>query len=183
MAIYVVRNRSSSQVIYRIPEDGIRREFAPGEQKKISGEELEKLTYQAGGREILANFLQIQSEKELDNLNIPVEPEYFMDETQIKELLTTGSLDAFIDALNFAPIGVIDLIKDMAVSLPLENTEKKKALKDITGFNIEKALANLEAEKEASQPVVAAKDKVKAAAPATTAGRRTNPNYKVVKKD
>ena len=179
MAIYVVRNRSSSQVIYRIPEDGIRREFAPGEQKKISGEELEKLTYQAGGREILANFLQIQSEKELDNLNIPVEPEYFMDEAQIKELLTTGSLDAFI----FAPIGVIDLIKDMAVSLPLENTEKKKALKDITGFNIEKALANLEAEKEASQPVVAAKDEVKATAPATTAGRRTNPNYKVVKKD
>ena len=41
--VYNVKNRSSGMVIYRIPEDNIRREFAPGEVKKISFEELEKL--------------------------------------------------------------------------------------------------------------------------------------------
>ena len=42
-----VKNRSASVVVYKIPEDGIRRSFAPGETKKISFEELEKLTYQS----------------------------------------------------------------------------------------------------------------------------------------
>lgn len=51
--IYNVKNRSSSTVVYRIPEDNIRREFAPGETKKIAFGELEKLTYQQGGREML----------------------------------------------------------------------------------------------------------------------------------
>ena len=40
-----VKNRSSSQVCYRIPEDGIRRTFAPGEVKKINYNELEKLSW------------------------------------------------------------------------------------------------------------------------------------------
>jgi hypothetical protein len=54
---YIVKNRSASKVVYRIPEANIRREFAPGESKKISYKELEQLSYQAGGREIMENFL------------------------------------------------------------------------------------------------------------------------------
>lgn len=182
MALINVRNRSSSQVIYRIPEDGVRREFAPGENKKISSEELEKLTFQAGGREILANFLQIDNEKELDELNIPTEPEYFMNEAQVRELIVSGSLDAFVDALNFAPMGVVDLIKDMAVSVPLENTEKKKALREATGFDIDAVLKNLEAEKTADNSAfktTSSETKTKAK---TSSGRKTNPNYKVTTK-
>lgn len=55
--IFNVKNRSSSVAVYRIPELNIRREFAPGETKKISFGELEKLTYQSGGRELIENFL------------------------------------------------------------------------------------------------------------------------------
>ena len=40
--MYLVKNRSASMVVYKIPEDGIRREFAPGESKKIKYAELEK---------------------------------------------------------------------------------------------------------------------------------------------
>lgn len=40
-----VKNRSASVVVYKIPEENIRREFAPGESKRISYAELEKLTY------------------------------------------------------------------------------------------------------------------------------------------
>ena len=39
----LVKNRGASHVSYRIPEDGIRRSFAPGETKEISYKELEKV--------------------------------------------------------------------------------------------------------------------------------------------
>lgn len=68
--LYDVKNRSASMVVYKIPEDGIRREFAPGESKKIKFGELEKLSYQAGGRALMTNFLQITNEKVTSNLNI-----------------------------------------------------------------------------------------------------------------
>ena len=38
--LYEVKNRSSSVVVYNIADDGIRREFAPGEIKKITFEEI-----------------------------------------------------------------------------------------------------------------------------------------------
>ena len=67
--MYNVKNRSSSVVVYRIPETGLRREFQPGETKRIPFGELEKLTYQEGGRELLENFLQIVEEDVTTNHN------------------------------------------------------------------------------------------------------------------
>ena len=146
-AMYTVRNRSTSMVVYRIPEKGIRREFAPGETKKISYQELLDLSYQAGGRELMVNFLQIQAPEVTKELNIHTEIEYNYSEADVKNLIMNGSLDAFLDCLDFAPVGVIDLVKTFAVSLPMTDYDKRKALKDKTGFDVDKALANLEAEK------------------------------------
>ena len=83
---YNVKNRSSSTILYKIPEDGIRRTFAPGEMKRISYDELLHLSYQPGGRELMANFLQIQSDGVLQSLNIKAEPEYHMSEVQIVDM-------------------------------------------------------------------------------------------------
>ena len=44
-------------------------------------------------------------------------------------------------------IGVIDLIKTMAVQLPLTDMAKRKALKEKTGFDVDKALVHIEEEK------------------------------------
>ena len=180
--MYLVKNRSASTVIYRIPETNLRREFAPGETKKIPFGELEKLTYQQGGREMLEQFLQIVDEAVTSDLNVHREVEYDMSEAQVRDLLVSGSLDAFLDALDFAPIGVIDLIKTMAVQLPLTDLNKRKALKDKTGFDVDKALIHLEEEKneesEGQITPAAPERRVKTEAPA--AGRRTAPNYKVV---
>ena len=183
--IYNVKNRSSSVVVYRIPEDNIRREFAPGEVKKISFGELEKLTYQQGGREMLEQFLQIVDEVATSNLNVHREIEYDMSENQVRDLLLKGSLDAFLDALDFAPIGVIDLIKSMSISLPLTDLNKRKALKEKTGFDVDKALIHLEEERaeenENATPSAAPERRVKTEAPAP--GRRTTSNYKVVNRN
>ena len=183
--MYNVKNRSSSVVVYRIPETNLRREFQPGETKKIPFGELEKLTYQPGGHALLEEFLQIVDEAVTDNLNVHREVEYDMSETQIRDLLTHGSLDAFLDALDFAPIGVIDLIKTMSVSLPLEDYNKRKALLEKTGFDVDKAVANLQAEKAEEKAAAAesAAPTERRVKPAAQTGRRTAPNYKVVVKD
>lgn len=143
-----VKNRSASQVIYTVGELGIRREFAPGEVKKISYDELEKLSWQPGGREIIASFLQLKEMEVLENLSIPTEVEYHMSEEQIIELLLHGDYDAYLDCLQFAPVGVIDLIKTFAVELPLTDTQKIEALKERTGFDVIQALKNKKADEE-----------------------------------
>ena len=109
-----------------------------------------------------------------------------MSEAQIRDLLLTGSLDAFLDALDFAPIGVIDLIKTMAVGLPLTDLNKRRALKEKTGFDVDSALRHVEEEKIAEKPSngintsgAAPTRRVQPAAQEGTA-RRTTPKYKVV---
>jgi hypothetical protein len=184
--MYNVKNRSSSVVVYRIPETGLRREFQPSEVKRIPFGELEKLTYQEGGRELLENFLQIMEEDVTNDLNVHREVEYDMSEAQIKDLLLTGSLDAFLDALDFAPIGVIDLIKTLAVQLPLTDLNKRKALKEKTGFDVDKALVHVEEEKTAEQHSEAEAAPTRRVKPAETTvepTRRTASTYKVVKKE
>ena len=180
--MYKVKNRSASEVIYRIPEDGIRRPFAPGEVKRIPFAELQKLTYQPGGREILTDFLQIEAEEVTDQLNIHREVEYDMSEEQIVELLRSGSLDALLDALDFAPVGVIDLIKHFSIALPLTDTTKCEAIKDKTGFDVMQALANAKADKEEEKEVAQEKPTTRRVQPekAANPARRTTTQYKVV---
>ena len=183
--IYNVKNRSTGVVVYSLPEVGIRREFAPGETKKISYDELEKLTFRSGGRTLIQNYLQIQDIVATQNLNIRTEPEYFYSEKDIIEIMKNGSLDKFLDMLDFADVGVIDLIKKYAVELPMNDYAKMRALKDKTGFDAEAALRHNREDKEADSVEnisTTAKRRVAIEEPAETAepARRTTPEYKVV---
>ena len=181
--MFNVKNRSTSVVVYRIPESNLRREWAPGEVKRIQFGELEKLTYQPGGRELIANFLQIMENEVTDDLNVHREPEYNMSEEQVRDLILNGSIDAFLDALDFAPLGVIDLIKTMSVQLPITDMAKREALKAKTGFDVDKAIENDRASKEDNKKeTIADKPVERRVTESTPAGRRTSGNaYKVVK--
>ena len=172
---YNVKNRSAGVILYTIPEDKVRRRFTPGEIKRISYEELLHLSYQPGGREMMQNFLQIQSEGVPKSLGINTEPEYYMSENDIIELLKNGTLDAFLDCLDFAPTGVQELIKKFAVELPLTDFEKRAALKTKTGFDVDKAIANA-----GQEPDEATEKAVEQKVATPTTGRRTQTNYKVV---
>ena len=60
--IITIKNRSAGHVTYLIPEDGIRRSFAPGEVKKIT-EAIEALGIMTEGdlrREIALNIKRLQ---------------------------------------------------------------------------------------------------------------------------
>lgn len=180
----LVKNRGASHVSYRIPEDGIRRSFAPGETKEISYQELEKLTFQPGGMMLLTNYLQLIETEALNAFGIHAEPEYHMTEADVAKLIKTGTLDAFLDALDFAPVSVIDLIKKLSVDIPLMDMEKRKALKAKTGFDVDAALRHIEEEKEDDGQNTILKTTERRVKPdAAPAGRRTAPpQYNIIKK-
>ena len=182
--IYEVTNRSGSNVFYTIDEDNINRHFTPGEVKKIPYEELEKLSYQIGGKSLINNYLLIKNSEALNQLDLEIEPEYNMDANAVKKLLLEGSLDALLDALDFAPGGVIELIKDIAVALPLNDMSKRKAIQDKTNFNVSAAIQHIEEEKLAAQEegkITNNSPKQRRVQPEEKpAGRRTTPNYNVV---
>lgn len=166
-----VTNRSTSRVSYSIPEDNIRRMFAPGETKMIPYWELEKLTYQPGGCAIIAEYLLVENDEAIRKIGMPTEPEYYMTKDQVIDLMKTGTIDAWIDCLNFAPQGVIDMIKDLSTSLPLNDVSKRKILKDKLGFDVDAAINNIQAD-----------NAVEATVSNGPARRTTAPNYKIVNK-
>ena len=180
----LVKNRGASHVSYRIPEDGIRRSFAPGETKEISYKELEKLTYQPGGMMILTNYLQLIEQDALSAFGIRTEPEYHMSEADVAKLIKTGSLDAFLDALDFAPTAVIDLIKKLSIDIPLVDIQKRKALKEKTGFDVEAALKHNEEDKEDTRSTILKQNngERRVKTEEVPAGRRTTPKYNVINK-
>ena len=184
--MYNVKNRSAGVATYKIPEMGVRRTFSPGEVKQISAEELEKLTYRPGGMALLANFLQIMEPEAIAKVGLNPQPEYFMSEQDIAKMMTTGSLDEFLDCLDFAPPGVIDLVKKLSVSLPLGDINKRKALKEKTGFDCDAALKHVMEEKEdegESTILKTGERRVKKDEQPAAPERRIAPKYNVVSSD
>lgn len=140
-----VKNRGTATVVYSLDDSGVRRSFAPGEVKKnITIKELEELTYKAGGMKLLEKYLVINDQEVCDYLSIKTEPEYFYDENSILTLLKTGTLDQLLDCLDFAPTGVLDLVKKVALEIKINDVEKRDAIKKKLGFDITAALSNIE---------------------------------------
>ena len=185
-----VRNRSNSVVVYNVDDLRVRREFMPGAVKQVPLEEIYALSQQPGGAEIIANYLFIENPAAVEEMSMNVEPEYYLDDKGVIDLLKDGSVDALLDCLDFAPAGVLDLVQKYAIELPLTDTRKIKAIKDKTGFDVALALkhkAELEAEAaeagEQTESGMAIERRVKKTEQIETTGRRTTPQYKVVKKD
>ena len=137
-----VTNRSAGRVVYRIPDRNIRRVFNVGETKQLPYEELVWLSNQPGGRNMMTNLLQISDAAVTKELDIHTELEYFMSTEQIINMLQNGSVDELLDALDFAPSGVIEIIKTQAVQLPLYDMRKREAIKKATGFDVTAAIEN-----------------------------------------
>lgn len=177
--IFEVKNRSNSMVAYSIPEMGISRLFQPGETRKLSFEELERLSYQPGGRILIADYLQYKEIEVNSELNIKTEPEYYLTEEQLVDLLKNGSKDQFLDCLDFAPKGVIEIIKDLSVKMPLEDYNKRQALKEKIGFDVDAAIQHYNADKNEKEDTKAHERRVN---PSTSTGRRTDGKYTIISK-
>lgn len=169
-----ITNRYDGRVGYSIPDLGnLYRGFAPGETKEVTMEELRKLSYMPGGQSMLEKYFVLDNKDAINELVGGVEPEYFYTEEDVKNLLLTGTLDELKDCLDFAPTGVVEVVKKLAVELKLNDIAKRKAIKDITGFSVDTAIYVNE---ETSEEKVVEKKERRASTKAvatTSTGRRT----------
>lgn len=164
-----VKNRNSAWTCYSIPDKNVTRSFAPGEEKIVELDEIKQLQWREGSRYLLENCLLINDKSALEALNMEdVEPEYFYTEAEIKELLSNGTLAQLEDCLNFAPEGVIELIKDIAVKTELPDTRKRKMISEKTGLNIDNAIMVNTIMNEETEAPVEEKKVTRKAAPIET---------------
>ncbi len=156
-------NRDNGTVGYTIPDLNLHRTFSGGETKTITFEELEKLAWVKGGLNLLKDYLIIQDKEAAEELLGNVEPEYYYTKDTVRTLLTEGTLEQLQDTLDFAPKGVIDLVKEEAVELPVNNVAMRDEILKKTNFNVDKAVEMKKAALE-DEPVEE-----------TTSKRRTTP--------
>lgn len=185
-----VTNRDNGHVGYRIPDmNNLVRDFSANETKNITVEELKKLAYISGGPTLIRDYLIIDDAEVVKEVLGEVEPEYYYTEDDVKNLLLTGSLDALKDCLEFAPKGTIDLVKKLAIEMPLNDIAKRKAILEMTGFNVDAAIMVNEETKEEnndtqrvrriSEPV---KEEVKSTGRRTIAPTVSESKYKILNK-
>lgn len=170
-----VTNRDNGRVGYVIPDLGnLHRVFESGESKDVSMQELRKLSWLPGGKDILENYLVLDNKDAISELLGEVEPEYHYTEEDVKVLLLTGSLDALKDCLDFAPEGTINLVKKLAVELEINDILKRQAILEKTGFNVNTAImVNHETSEEGDSEEKTRRVAVNTPAETASTGRRT----------
>ncbi len=174
--IVTLTNRDNGQIGYTIEDLRISRTFEPNETKKVTAEEIRKLSYIPAGRKALKDTFIIGNEELIEEILHNVEPEYFYTEKDIERLVNESPIEEFLDALDFAPESVVDMIKDACVKLEVNDVRKREAVKDKTGLDVTKAIAweheanKVDEEEKKEEP----KRRVVTAAKETTAtpGRR-----------
>lgn len=135
-----VENRANAIVAYVVPESNIIRRFVPGETKEITMNELRQAIQIPGIYRLIESNLIIHSKEAADELLPGVEPEYFYNVKDVDYLLERATLDQLRDALDFAPEGVVELIKERAVKTELNDVRKRNIILEQTSFDVTKAI-------------------------------------------
>ncbi len=129
-------NRSDSTVVYSLEELKVRRLFAPNEEKDVPKGEITSLWQTDGGKELIKHELLVDNAAWIEE-NYPAAPiEYFWREDKVKECLINDSLELFRETLDFAPAGVLEIIKRISWQLPLTDLNKIEAIREKLGFDV-----------------------------------------------
>ncbi len=175
-----VTNRDNGRTGYTVPDlNNLHRVFEYKETKEISVEELRKLSYIPGGMYILKEYLQIHNEELVNELLNGVEVEYNYTEEDIKNLLLAGSIDELHDCLNFAPEGVVNILKQLAVTLEVNDLAKRELITEKTGFHVTAAITHNKEALEDMEEVEKAKPQRRVTPKTTT---EEKPATRIIKK-
>ena len=137
--IVKVKNMTDYKVGYTIKEENLRRVFESGEVKQLAAGELRKVNYKRGGHVILTNYLCIMNKDLANEFGVDddsFENEYNWDVARVDSVLKDEPLDVLQDALDFAPQGIIDLIKDRAIELKIDSMDKRQAISDALSIDL-----------------------------------------------
>lgn len=147
-----VYNRSDSNITYTLPELNTRRVFALGECKELDAKELEALWQMDGGTTIIKDYLMVDDEAWVAEHWEDAPIEYFWKSEDVRKCLVEDDLSLFQETLEYAPAGVIDLIKMLAWQIPITDLNKVEAIRQATGFDVLAAIDVMSAAKPRSGP-------------------------------
>lgn len=144
-AVIEVSNLVDHMVVYTIDEDHIRREFAPGEMKKIRAGELRKLYFTPGGDTLLQNFISVKNPDLAAEFGVSEDTvEYNWTIKDVDRALLVEPIEVLLDALDFGPEGIKETIVDRAVMLKINSMDKRQAILDKTGQDITEKIKSKE---------------------------------------
>lgn len=129
---------------YVVELTGVRRSLPPHASFKVKAGELRELNYQLGGQEILKNYIRVDNPSLAKEFGVDVEntPEYNWGREEVKDCLLNANIDVLLDALDFAPAGIKQLISDMAVELEISDVNKRQAISKAMGVDIDSMISN-----------------------------------------
>lgn len=111
--------------------------FQPYEKKHLTADLLRRLNYSYGGGVLLREILSVKNTELAREFGVPADQlEYNWTKEDVDKVLTTGTLDELLDALDFGPDGIKELIVDRAVELKLNDMRKREAILEKTGQDI-----------------------------------------------
>ena len=100
-------------------------------------QELRILNFTTGGAVLIRDFLNIGNQELRQEFGLdPDQIEYDWTQADVDRVLTTGSMEELEDALDFAPEGIVDMIKSRAVALRIPDMNKRNAIYKKTGADI-----------------------------------------------
>ena len=180
--IVPIRNIVDFETGYILTSSGRARRLMPNVIMRVTAGELRELFWQPGGAFLLQNFIHVGNKELAAEFGVPADAiEYDWTEKDIVKCLTVDNLDVLLDALDFAPAGIVETLKDKAIELEITDLTKIKAISDKTGIDINAAIKNKHAYEETNNTNAEEKPKTrraKSTAAATTRKRRTTTSKK-----
>nr|DAX32808.1 MAG TPA: hypothetical protein [Caudoviricetes sp.] len=143
--LVTVTNITRSPIGYTLSSNNVRRIIAGGATVKVTADELRNLNLESGGDVLIKDYLRV------NNRNLALEfgisedlfdHEYNWDREKIDDVLLNGSMNEFLDALDFAPHRVIDMLVERAVELEAPDNNKLNALSKRTSLDIPSMVRN-----------------------------------------
>lgn len=140
-----VEDIADFQVGYVLTSTGKTVRFMPHVPRLVKASELRELSWQHGGLYLLQNYLRVYNRDLAMEFGISEDTydhEYQWTEKDVDDCLLRKDIDVLLDALDFAPQGIVDTLKDRAIELEIPDTNKLRAIGRKTGSDLEAMIAN-----------------------------------------
>lgn len=140
-----VENLSDLQCGYVLISNGATRRFGPHVHRDIPAGELRELYLQHGGPYLLQNYLRVYNKELAEEFGVSddaYDHEYSWTTRDVDNCLNNDDIDVLLDALDFAPQGIIDSLKERAVELEIPDKRKLEAIGKKTNSNLEAMIRN-----------------------------------------
>lgn len=140
-----VENMTDIPIGYVLPSSGVIRRFVPSVAVAVKVRELRELSYQNGGEDMLRNYLRVKNRdlaREFGVSDDSFDNEYNWTEKDIDNALNSADIDILLDALDFAPEGIVTYLKNRAIKLEIPDTRKLEAIGRKTGCDMQEIIRN-----------------------------------------